>query len=96
MAATSLKIPDELKRRIEHAAAAAGKSPHAFMVEALALEAERSEQREEFAAAAARSEQQALASGKAIPLDSAFDYLEARMAGRRVKKPQARSWRASK
>jgi hypothetical protein len=43
MAATSLKLPEDLKRRIERLANAANKTPHAFMVEALAREAERSE-----------------------------------------------------
>ena len=36
MAATSLKLPEDLKRRIERLARAANKTPHAFMVEALA------------------------------------------------------------
>ena len=45
MAATSLKLPEGLKRRIERLAASARKSPHAFMVETLAREAERAELR---------------------------------------------------
>jgi predicted transcriptional regulator len=56
VAATSLKFPDELKRRIESLAASARKTPHAFMVDALAREAERAELRERFAADAARAE----------------------------------------
>jgi len=35
VAATSLKLPDDLKRRIERHAAGVRKTPHAFMVEAL-------------------------------------------------------------
>lgn len=95
MAATSLKIPDDLKRRIEQAAAAAHKTPHAFMVDALARETERSELQAQFAADAARSESEALLSGKAVPLDAAFDYLGARLAGRRVRRPRATPWRRS-
>ena len=38
MAATSLKLPDELKRRLERLAANVQKSPHAFMVEVLTRE----------------------------------------------------------
>ena len=49
MAATSLKLPEDLKRRIERLASAANKTPHAFMVDALAREAERSELRARFA-----------------------------------------------
>src|SRR5438309_688913 len=34
MAATSLKLPEDLKRRIERLASAANKTPHAFRVDA--------------------------------------------------------------
>ena len=94
--ATSLKLPDELKRRIDALAASARKSPHSFMVEALAREAERQELRAQFAADSADSEAEALASGTAIPLESVFDYLGARLAGRKSQRPRARRWRASK
>lgn len=96
MAATSLKLPDDLKRRIELLAAGAQKTPHAFMIEALFREAERMELRARFAADATKSEAEALASGKAISLDAAFDYLDGRVRGRKVRRPRARRWRASK
>jgi predicted transcriptional regulator len=96
VAATSLKLPEELKRRIERLAGAANKTPHAFMVEALTQEADRAELRYRFAEEASRSEREALESGKAIPLDSAFDYLDARAAGKAVRRPRARAWRASR
>jgi predicted transcriptional regulator len=96
MSATSLKLPDDLKRRIVKLAASAGQTPHAFMVEALAREAERSELRQQFAAEAAESEREALGSGKAHSLDAAFDYLAARIGGKNPRRPRARSWRASK
>ncbi len=63
MSATSLKLPDDLKRRIARLAASSGQTPHAFMVDALAREAERSELRQRFAAEAAESEREALGSG---------------------------------
>lgn len=96
MAATSLKLPEDLKRRIERLAGAANKTPHAFMVEALSQEADRAERRERFSQDAALSERETLESGKAVPLDSAFDYLEARAAGKAVRRPRARTWRASR
>jgi len=96
MAATSLKLPDELKKRIAKLAAGVGQTPHAFMVETLAREAERSELRERFAADAAESEREAIATGKAYPLAAAFDYLESRVADSKVKRPRTRLWRASK
>ena len=96
MAATSLKLPEDLKRRIERLAGAANKTPHAFMVEALSQEVDRSELRERFAHESAESESESMASGKAFPLDVAFDYLEGRVSGKKVRRPRARAWRASK
>jgi predicted transcriptional regulator len=96
MSATSLKLPDDLKRRLARLAASAGQTPHAFMVDALAREAERSELRQRFAADAAESERVALGSGKAHSLDATFDYLAARLGGKNPRRPRARSWRASR
>jgi predicted transcriptional regulator len=96
MSATSLKLPDDLKRRIAKLAASTGQTPHAFMVDALAREAQRSELRQLFAAEAAESEREALASGKAHSLSVTFDYLAARIDGKNPRRPRARSWRASK
>lgn len=96
MSATSLKLPDDLKRRIERLASASNKTPHAFMVDALVREAERGELRARFAADAAASEAQALASGKAYSLGAAFDYLGARAAGVKARRPKARAWRQSR
>lgn len=96
VAATSLKLPEELKRRIERLATAANKTPHAFMVDALAREAERAELRARFADEAARSEEEAMASGKAFELAATFDYLAARVSGSKARRPKARAWRRSK
>ena len=82
MSATSLKLPDELKRRIAKLAASSGQTPHAFMVDALAREAQRSELRQRFAEEAAESEREALEGGKAHPLDATFDYLANRVRGK--------------
>jgi len=96
MAATSLKLPEDLKRRIARLAGAANKTPHAFMVEALSQEADRAEIRERFAHDAALSESETMESGKAFALTAAFDYLEARAAGKNVRRPRARAWRVSR
>lgn len=96
MAATSLKLPEDLKRRIERLASAANKTPHAFMIEALAREADRSELRARFADEATGSEKEAFSSGKAFDLAATFDYLAARVAGNKARRPKARAWRRSK
>ena len=85
-----------MKRRIERLASTAKTTPHACVVEALRREAERSELPERLAAHAASDERQALASGKAMPQDAAFDDLEARISGAKVRRPRAGSWRGSK
>jgi predicted transcriptional regulator len=96
MAATSLKLPDDLKRRIDSLAASVRKTPHSFMIDALSREVERLELRARFAADAAESESEAMATGKSIGLDAAFDYLEARVTGHKARRPRLRRWRASK
>lgn len=96
MAATSLKLSDELKRRIERLAAGEHKSTHAYMVDVLAREVERSELRARFAEEAATSEADTLAGGKTYDLAQAFDYLEGRLAGRKARRPKGRAWRVSK
>jgi predicted transcriptional regulator len=96
MAATSLKLPEDLKRRIERLASAANKTPHAFMVDALAREAERSELRARFADEAAISEEEAFSSGKSFELAATFDYMTARASGAKARRPKARAWRRSK
>jgi predicted transcriptional regulator len=96
MAATSLKIPEDLKRRIERLARAENKTPHAFIIEALAREAEGSELRARFAEDAARAEEQALAGGKAFELTATFDYLAARASGVKARRPKPRARRRSK
>jgi predicted transcriptional regulator len=96
MVATSLKLPDPLKRRLVRLAQEAGQTPHAFMVEALSREAQRAELRARFVAEAAEAERETLASGKSHSLVAAFAYLEARLSGKKPKLPRARAWRASK
>jgi predicted transcriptional regulator len=46
MSASSLKLPEGLKRQIARLAGAANKTAHAFVVEALSQEADRAEIRE--------------------------------------------------
>jgi len=91
VSATSLKIPDDLKRRIAKLAASSVQTPHAFMVDALAREAERFDLRQRFAPEAAESEHEALGSGKAHALAATFDYLAERVAGKRPRRPRARA-----
>ena len=54
--ATTVKLPPKLKKRISPLAKAAGKSDHAWMVDALAHQVEREELRQVFVAEAVESQ----------------------------------------
>lgn len=89
MSTTTLKLPDELKERIAAAAADAGKSPHAFMVEALAAQTALAERRRVFVAAAHAAAQEVAQYGLVYDADEVFGYLQAKLKGGRAKRPKA-------
>jgi predicted transcriptional regulator len=78
MSTTSLKIPEELKRRTVDAAQQKGLSPHAFMVNAIEQTVLATEQR---------------ASGLGYAADDVHRYIKARIAGENPERPEARPWR---
>lgn len=92
IAATSLKIPTALKRRIARLAARSGESPHALMVRALAEHVEAAELHAAFVADAAVAEQQMRASGEAYAMADVHRYVQARAAGRKATRPRAVRW----
>jgi predicted transcriptional regulator len=93
MAITTLKLSEELKARVASLAAGTGKSAHAFMVEAIANEAERADLRRRFVADALVAEAELLRSGKAYRAQDVFAYFETKAKGKKASKPRARSWR---
>lgn len=95
MAATSLKLPDELKRRIAQLVSGSDRTAHSFMLEAIEQAARREELRRRFGEEAALSERETLDSGKAYDATEAFDYLEARAKDKRARRPRMKSWRRS-
>jgi predicted transcriptional regulator len=86
---TTLKLPQELKARIAAAAADAGKSPHAFMVEALAAQTALAERRRVFVAAAHAAAQEVAQYGLVYDADEVFGYLQDKLKGKRAKRPKA-------
>jgi predicted transcriptional regulator len=93
MATTSLKLPDDLKQRAVGAAQKQGMSPHAFMVQAIEQAASAAELRAEFFADALAAKEQMLVSGKGFEAQDVHGYLKARIEGKSVSKPKAKSWR---
>jgi predicted transcriptional regulator len=95
MPVTSLKLPNELKERVQSLVTGTGRSAHAFMVEAIERAAQAEELRRRFGADADAAERETLKSGKAYDAREVFSYLEARSRGKRVSRPRAASWRKS-
>jgi predicted transcriptional regulator len=93
MSTTSLKLPDELKQRAVAAAQSQGLSPHAFMVNAIEQAATAAECRANFIADAQAARTQMLETGEGYDADEVHAYIQARIAGKKVAKPKARSWR---
>ena len=87
-ATTTLKLPDDLKARIAVAAEQAGKTSHAFMVEALQMQTELAERRREFVQSALLAEQEVAQYGLVYDSDEGFSYLRDRLAGRPAQEPK--------
>ena len=79
-----------MKARVAVAAQRAGKTAHAFIVDAIAQTVEQVEVDEAFHRVADQRWAKVLASGKTVPWDDAKAYLEARARGERPRKPVAR------
>jgi predicted transcriptional regulator len=94
MTTTSLKLPEDLKRRTIDAAEQLGVSPHAFMVDAIARATERTERRTAFVVEAAARLADMRKTGKGVPADQVHDYLKERIAGNKPRKPRGGSWRS--
>lgn len=87
MATTSLKLPDALKQRINILAELAGKSPHAFMVEAIAVEAERTEKYQAFLARGEASLKHYQETGIAYAAEDVHAFIRAKLRGENPPKP---------
>jgi predicted transcriptional regulator len=91
-ASTTLKLPEPLKRRIAPLAKAAGKTPHAWMVEALELQTVFAEKRRAFVAIALAAEKEVEGSAKAYRAEDVHRHVRALAAGKRAKRPKLATW----
>ncbi|MBN8761755.1 MAG: hypothetical protein BGP20_07260 [Thiobacillus sp. 63-78] len=80
-ATTTLKLPEPLKARIAPLAEAAGKSPHAWMIEALEERVSQSEAYTAFMAEALEADRQMTETGEGYDADDVHAYLQAVLAG---------------
>ncbi len=91
-ASTTLKLPDELKSRIASAAAASGKTAHAWMIEAIEAQAALAERRREFVASALEARQEVAQYGLVHDADEVFSYIQAKVEGKAAKRPKLRKY----
>jgi predicted transcriptional regulator len=91
-ASTTLKLPERLKQRIAPLARSAGKTPHAWMVEALEVHAVLAEKRKTFVADALAAEKEVERTGVAYRAEDVHRYLRARVSGRKAKRPKPARW----
>lgn len=85
---TTLKLPEELKTRIVPLAEAAGKSPHAWMIEALEERVEQSEAYAAFVAEALEAEQEMQRTGEVYAMEDVHQYLLDKLDGKPSKRPR--------
>jgi predicted transcriptional regulator len=90
--ATSIKLSEDLKKRVARVVKDTEQSAHAFMVEAIRQETERAEKRRGFLADAHAAHAEFQRSGKGYALAEVKAYYWAKLQGRRARKPKLRSW----
>jgi predicted transcriptional regulator len=93
VAATSIKIPLRLKSKIERLARHSGETSHAFMLRALEGQVEAAERYQAFVRDGIRADEAMLRSGFGYAADDVHAYLEAKVAGRRARRPRPVRWR---
>lgn len=90
MSTTTLRLPDEVKERIDRLAAAQGKSAHALMVDTLDESTAAMERRIEFEAEAARRWAEYRRTGEYYAMEDVRTYVLARARGEDPPKPPLR------
>jgi len=88
VATTTLKLPEELKARISSVAQASGKSPHAFMIEALETQSCLAEMRQSFINDAIASAAEVDTGGTLYAMEDVQAYILARTSGKTAKRPK--------
>ena len=84
---TTLKLPEALKSRITSAAEYAGKTPHAFMLEALQAQTELAEMRREFINDALLAREEVAQYGLVYDVDEVFSYIQALLESKQAERP---------
>ena len=91
-ATTTLKLPETLKKRIAPLAESAGKTPHAWMVEALETQAVLAEKRKAFIADALAAEKEVGKNGLVFRAEDVHRYIRHRATGKKSARPKPVKW----
>jgi predicted transcriptional regulator len=91
MSTTTIRLPQDLKKRIVRAAERAGRTTHSFILEAIAEKADQEERQGEFQDMAEQRYAGILASGKTVPWGEMRRYLERRLTGNKIARPKPRT-----
>ena len=91
--AVSLRVPENVKRRIAKLAEERDTTPHAFMLEAIRDRLDSEEARAAFHAEARRRLARMRKTGLGVPVEEVFDYLLSRAAGKKPPRPKPRKHR---
>src|SRR5690606_37804646 len=87
-ATTTLRLPEDLKKRIAAIAGHAGKSPHNYMLDVIAAGVDQDEARQDFHALADARLARLVEAGEAIAWSEMRTYLRERAAGRPAAAPK--------
>ena len=87
----SLRIPDNVKKRVARVAARRDTTSHAFMLEAIREKVEDEEARIAYYEQANGRLGRMKKTGLAVPADEVFDYLRERAKGGKPARPKART-----
>jgi predicted transcriptional regulator len=91
--AVSLRVPEEMKKRIAELAKQQDVTPHGFMLDAIREKVEVEEARLAFHAEAERRLARMKRAGVGIPAEDVFEYLQRRAVGRKATRPKPRKLR---
>lgn len=89
---TSLKVPPQLKVRIDALAERREQSTHAFMLDALARQVEIEEAHDAFVREALRAEKEMERTGQAYAAADVHAYLDQLVRGVKAKRPKPIAW----
>ena len=93
MATTTLKLSDELKKRIARLVEGSDTTMHAFLVRAVEQATIAAEKRAEFVAAALKAREEYQRTRRGYSLEQVSEWARKRAASQKVARPKARTWR---